>query len=517
MWWQLDEKILEESKRLIRQHETYAKSIHDENTRRKRRSSGDPELLPVRRPGVWRFAPGFDPYIVRSRHARVAHALTRRLKDKTYAPMPPAGFEVPKAAGKSRTVSTFQIVDEVISRHVFQSLMQKNLARLSGRAYAYRADRGTHDAVSYISREFKRHHRLFVAEYDFTQFFEKVNHEFLLETLDTLEISRTELEQHIIEKFITTPYPYLHPNNKGEQAPARERGFPQGTSLSLFLANVAASELDRALERLGVGFVRYADDTLIWSNDYGRINEAAAALYEAADRIGSPINFEKSPGIRLLQNHSSNRMEIVSTSNVDFLGHSLGLRKILMKDSSGTKIRKRINQLIYDNLLREPLQETQNLERVTGVDKDYITLIWQLRRYLYGPLSEKEVRRYQQGALPPLSFKGVMSFFPLLEDDDNLKELDSWIATQVWLALQKRTRLLRNNVSQLPDPHYFTKRDLIGFQTWSQRTNAPIDLRMPSVRKIATAIKRAVSTHGFGVVTQNAPLYHYDDEITLSS
>jgi hypothetical protein len=42
-------------------------------------------------------------------------------------------------------------------------------------------------------------------------------------------------------------------------------GIPQGTSISLFLANVAAYALDRRLETLGVGFVRYADDTIIWS------------------------------------------------------------------------------------------------------------------------------------------------------------------------------------------------------------------------------------------------------------
>jgi len=42
-------------------------------------------------------------------------------------------------------------------------------------------------------------------------------------------------------------------------SPRRERGIPQGTSISLFLANVAPWDLDRSLERLGVSFVRYAD------------------------------------------------------------------------------------------------------------------------------------------------------------------------------------------------------------------------------------------------------------------
>lgn len=318
MWWELDQRIREASVRLIVEHETHAKAVHDENVRRRRRSTGTPDELKVRRPETWDLDPGFNPYMVRSRHERIAYAITEQLRDRSYSPRPSAGFRVPKPSGGERVVNTFQIADEVVSNRLLRSLTRKNLPRLSARAYAYRPDLGPHDAISYVSTEFAREHRLFVAEYDFSKFFDTVDHGFLLATLDTMGITRTPLEQYVIERFLESPEPYLSAAEKRIAKPPRKEGVPQGTSLSLFLANVAASELDRALERLGVGFVRYADDTLIWSTDYGRIGEAASILHEASSHIGSPINSEKSLGIRLLAKQETMHVEMSSTKHVDY-------------------------------------------------------------------------------------------------------------------------------------------------------------------------------------------------------
>lgn len=511
MWWHLDERIFAASQRLIAEHETYAKSVSDENKRRRRRSTVQPEKLATLRPSAWKLDPGFNPYKVRSRHVEIAQAVTERLRDRTYAPRRPAGFGVPKASGDDRIVSSFQIADEVVSNHLFRSLTRKNLPRFSARAYAYRPDLGPHDAISYISTEFAREHRLFVAEYDFSKFFDNVDHRYLFQMLDSMGISRTPIEQYVIERFLEAPEPYLDLESKEVDAQPRTQGIPQGTSLSLFLANVAASEIDRALERLGVGFARYADDTLIWSNDYGKIGAAASLLQEASLLIKAPINEKKSPGIRLLIKQETECAEIRSTKGVDFLGHQLELRQVRMKPASEERIKKRISKLIFTNLLLEPLNGTQDPKRLGSVDRDYVTLIWQLRRYLYGPLSENDIRRFQTGAIPPMSFEGVMSFFPLIEDGDNLRKLDEWISSQVWLALRKRARLLRRAGLAAALPHGLQKPELIGFTSFSTSTGDRLDLRMPSVRKVAMAISRAVSTHGVGVVSNRTPLYLYGE------
>lgn len=512
MWWRLDDRIFEASTRLIAEHETYAKSVSDENKRRHRRSTASPEELIVHRPAAWDFDPGFNPYKVRARHISIAQAVTERLRDRSYAPRPPAGFGVPKPSGEDRTVSTFQIADEAVSNYLLRSLTRKNLPRLSARAYAYRPDLGPHDAISYISTEFAREHRLFVAEYDFSKFFDNVDHRFLFQMFDSMGVTRTPLEEFVIRRFLEAPEPYLDLESKAIGAPQRTRGIPQGTSLSLFLANIAASGIDRSLERLGVGFARYADDTLIWSTDYGKIGAAASLLQEASLLIGAPINVEKSPGIRLLMKQEAKSAEMLSTKGVDFLGHRLELRQVRMKASSEQRIKKRISKLIFTNLLLEPLNGTQDPKRLATIDRDYVTLIWQLRRYLYGPLSESDIRRYQAGSIPPMSFEGVMSFFPLINDHNSLQELDEWISSQVWLALRKRARILGEVGLAAPAPHGLQKSELLGFRSFSTSTGDRLDLRMPSVRKIAKAISLAISTHGIGVVSNRTSLYLYGED-----
>ncbi|MCF3138282.1 hypothetical protein LRQ04_03335 [Paenarthrobacter sp. AR 02] len=433
-----------------------------------------------------------------------------KLKSGSYLPGRPAGFTVPKGNGEDRTVSTFAIADEVISKRLYSSLMRKNSSRLSGHAYAYRYDRTPHDAISHIRAEFGREQRLFVAEYDFSSFFDKISHDFLWNAIADLGVITTPLERSLIAAFLTSYPPSLDTENQVNPKP-RTQGLPQGTSISLFLANVAASQLDRSLERLGVGFARYADDTLIWSPNYEKVCDAAAALHSAADAIGSPINVAKSPGVRLLLPADAQTHEMSGTKRVDYLGHTLGLRSTQMKSTAVNRIKSRVQNLLFTNLLMEPLRGNQNLDRLTATDRDYATYIWQLRRYLYGPLSENQVRRFQRGSVPDMTFQGAMSFFPLVDHDSELETLDVWIATQTWLALKKRQKLLSSQTAKQPRMWGISLDELIRLQLPSDTTGQNVDLRIPSIRRIAGIIRTAVDTYGFGAAADGAQLYLYED------
>jgi hypothetical protein len=442
----------------------------------------------------------------------ITHAVTAKLRDGTYEPRQPLGFEVPKPSGGSRIVSAFQISDEVVSRRLLVALSEKNESRLSARAYGYRPRLSVHDAIAYVSAEFRRAHRLFVAEFDFSKFFDRVNHDSVRESLNKLGIVMTRGERALVERFLEAPEPALI----GEPAVSAPRlvGLPQGTSVSLFLANVVASELDRSLERIGVGFARYADDTLIWSDDYRRVTDAVAALYEASERIGAPINTAKSPGVRLLVPPGTEEAEMRKTYSIDFLGHTVSLRSIEMKQSVVRRIKRRVSDLLYDNLLREPLRGKQSAVRLTDTDRDYATFVWQLRRYMYGSLSEADVRRYQTGRIPPMSFKGIMSFFPLVDHADALRELDEWLAASVWLAMRKRQALLRAAGLPTPKPHGETKLSLVGWRSRSASTGDLVDLRLPSFQRVAGVINAAVTRYGLGVVSGGGVSdYHYGEPV----
>ncbi len=496
--WQ--NEILAEAAKLICRHETYARQLADEHRRRTRRTTAPVPLLIPRRPQYWSVADGFDPYLVRARCERIAHSIGSSIKSRAYTPFNPIVYRVPKSGGGLRDVSVFQVADNAISRRIFLSLMRKNKNLLSSRAYAYRSDVSAHDAIQFLTAELRGQARVFIAEYDFSKYFDNISHDYIWKTIQDRQFLITPAEKSIVESFLAAPA-----QNVAAYVPRlglpRSRGVPQGTSISLFLANVAAWDLDRALERLGVSFVRYADDTLIWSSDYSQVCRAVESLHEMSDRIGAPLNLQKSGGVRLLTRPDA-PAEIHSTNHVEYLGHSVSFSNLSIRERLLDKLRLRINKLVYFNLVREPLRRTQDPTRLGRVDKDYVTFIWQLRRYLYGDINEHSLRRLQRRGSSPRRFRGFMAFFPLVEEEQ-LKTLDRWILCQVCLALRKRAALLRaQGFTTLPEPHGRKCHELRNYTRKSTSTGGILDLRLPSLQRIGAVIRRAAQRHGVNRVAR---------------
>lgn len=499
----LRECIEQEASKLIRRFENYARQLADEHARRSRRTTASVEPLCVKRPAYWSIARGFDPFQARARSECIAHAISLRVARRDYAPCTPISHFVPKAGGGRREVCIFQVADSAVSRLFYDSLIEKNRARLSSRAYAYRRDVTAQDAIQYIAAELRGQSRVFVAEYDFSKYFDNISHEYLERILTDQQFLCTKAEKAVIDSFLRIA-PLSADVYVATSSQPRERGIPQGTSISLFLANIAAWELDRSLEKLGVSFVRYADDTLIWSADYSQLCRAVESLHEMASRIGAPINLSKSGGIRLLV-PSNAPAELQRIESVEYLGHCISLSSVGIKAKAIRRIKERINELLYYNLIKEPQAGTQNRDRLQRVDRDYVTYLWQLRRYLYGDVSERRLRRFQAKGVPRRRFRGVMAFFPLLDDDEQLRQLDAWLVCQTFLALEKRTHLLRElGFDRLPEPHGLSCEELAGYIRISVRTGGSLDLRIPSFRRIAQVVRQAARQYGTASVARTS-------------
>lgn len=494
----------------IRAHERRRRRAHAETVRRQRRSAVPLPILATRRPEYWDYHPSHDPYHVRARAAAIGHAVSAAIKGGDYTPFPPAGFEVLKPGGGTRTVATFSIADEVISKRLYTSLLGKNRGRFSARSYAYRKDLGVHDAIVHMQAEWSNEHRLFVAQYDFADYFGSIDHEHIWSTISLLGMAITRTERRLLRAFLEAPLPVMLPSTMPTVVAPRERGVHQGTTISLLLANIAATPIDREFERLGVSFARYADDIVIWSRDYNALNRAVDELHRFAEQARCPINHTKSAGVHLLTRPEAGLAELTTTHALDFLSHRVGLRSIAIADRSLDAVKRSVRVFIYNHLLREPLQGTQQLRRLRGgLDRDYLALMWELRRYLYGSLSEEQLRRLLRGPLPPMiSLGGILGRHPMINDVQQLQRFDSWMATQVWLALRKRARLLGASVPGKPDPWGFTQAQLAAFQTHSSG-GARVDGRLPSSVRMAELVRRAVRAHGTRVATHTASLYHW--------
>ncbi len=506
----LENLIGEEAQKLITRYELYAKHLAEEMERRGRRTTSPVPKPIVQRPEYWIASPGFDPFKVRARLPSVVHSVARSLLSGTYRPRPPALYEVDKSPPEKRGISVFQVADNAVSKMVYKSVLRKNRPLLSARSYAYRDDVGAVHAVQYMTREMRGQQRLFVAEYDFRKYFDAISHAHLLQLMDDPTIIMTALERHVLMAFLqsTPPSPIAVYDERSTER--RDVGVPQGTSVSLLLANMAAMPLDRSLEQLGVGFVRFADDTVIWSHDYGRICEAANVIREASAAIGPAINLEKSDGISLLMYRGElANAEMKAKDNVAFVGHRIHRDKVSLGVKVSKAVHRRVTSLLRDNLLRALQDGSQDLSRVSSTtDRDYVVYVLQLRRYLYGDLSESQLRRYLRGGIPPRRFKGLMSFFPLIDDHDQLMQLDAWIVNQTWMALRRRAILLASlGVTTLPAPHGLSPNELS--RHLHPGSTGPIDLRLPSLRRMSALVHKVSARFGPTAVRSGPSPYDY--------
>ncbi len=115
-----------------------------------------------------------------------------------------------------------------------------------------------------------------------------------------------------------------------------------------------------------------------------------------------------------------------------------------------------------------------------------------------------------------MSFEGVMSFFPLVNDQRALAELDAWLEVHAWLAMRKRAALLTDARLPAPKPHGFSKSDLAGWRTISSETGEPVDLRLPSFSRISGVIRSAVTLYGLNPVSRSGISdYHYGEPAEL--
>lgn len=429
----LDEEIRSaietEAKKLGLRFHAYHNALEIEHQRLVKQLKNPPDKL-VLKPREWDIDQKFNPFYVMKHSKAIAMSVAKKIVGQSYAPNSPFIKTVAKAGGGVREISVYQIPDAAVSTHLYRSLLRKNRHRFSGYSYAYRDDRNAHFAIQDISVDLAEVSRIFVAEFDFSKFFNSIRHDYLFAQFDQNGFSISSRDAHIIKAFL------------GDSGV----GVPQGTSVSLFLANLVCWKLDKRLEEEGLRFARYADDTVIWTSDYGKISRAVEIISEFSTQTGVSINAAKSKGIRVLCPDTmpcefSNR-----TSNIEFLGYSVSVRSIGIKDASVQKIKRHINYLLYKNLI-QPLRGAilQSLQiPANDKDADLLSVLMSIRRYLYGNLSEEYIARFLSGGSGRLFYKGVMSFYPLITDKLQMQNLDGWLVNQVWKAVQLRGRLLQN-------------------------------------------------------------------------
>jgi len=217
---------------------------------------------------------------------RLLPKLRRELLSERYRPGDVRRVWIPKPGGGQRGLGIPNVVDRWVQQAVLQVLEPLFEPGFHSSSHGFRRDRGAHTAIAEAKRYVEQGHGI-VVDLDLAKFFDRVNHQRLLNRLgQRVSDGRIlKLVHRMLKAKVVMP--------DGTRV-STEEGTPQGGPLSPLLSNVVLDELDWELERRGLHFVRYADDTNIFVRSWRaghRVLESTRRFIEG--RLRLKLNEEK--------------------------------------------------------------------------------------------------------------------------------------------------------------------------------------------------------------------------------
>lgn len=259
---------------------------------------------------------------------RNIQTLIQKIRDHTYVPQPVKSLYIPKfnEDDEWRELGLPAVADKVVQAallHVVEPLAEKLFLDTS---YGYRPGKGHYRAIKRVDHNLQYENRKWVVHRDIDNFFDTIDHNRLLSQFADL-VGGEPLLIELVALWCRMGI--VDRNGRWRNV---EAGIRQGQVISPLLANLYLHPLDKFVEELNVGWVRYADDFLIQC----RNSQEAKAIRE----------FLQNP-LSLRLNKDSN-----SISHIDrgftFLGVHFHKDTRCIAEEKMKKIKKKIFWLLSD-------------------------------------------------------------------------------------------------------------------------------------------------------------------------
>jgi hypothetical protein len=326
----------------------------------------------------------------------------------------------------------------------------------------------------------------------------------------------SEAERVAINAFLEHSYCHVSEYQFG-LFDVRDAGVPQGSSLSLFLSNAAAHDLDLSLERQNGSFVRFADDVVAVTHSYRDALAVAEQFRSHCRDAGLKINYDKSPGIMIFGGGPEvegrdfvididDGALVESIDYIDYLGHRITAKGVGLPDKAIKRIKRRVAEIIYTHLFlhrRGPAGAFNSARVGAGFfDWDLVTCVNELRAYIYGGLREAQIEAFLNTNTKLPHVRGLMGFLPLSTSVSQLKELDGWLLNVIKRAQRERIKVLTGFGCAMP---VLTKNQIIS-GSWYNYGLIQNDMRLPSFVRAWRASRKYYRRYGLSGI--QPPTYY---------
>lgn len=287
----------------------------------------------------------FMPYFIEHEEE-----IRKSVLEGKYKPQPTRRVEIPKEDGTMRKLGIPTVLDRVIQQSIAQVLSPIYEPQFSENSFGFRPNRSQHKAIRKAQKYIQEGYIEGIS-IDLEKYFDTVNHSKLIQILsETIKDGRV----------ISLIHKYLNAGVMNEEVyEATEEGFAQGGNISPLLSNIMLDVLDKELERRGLRFVRFADDTIIFVKSR-----------KSAERVSEGITEFIEKKLKLKVNQD--KTKVGKATQMKYLGFSFYI-------ASGRNVRIRIHPISIkkmENRIREITKRNNG--------HGYRRLKEELRKYIVG-------------------------------------------------------------------------------------------------------------------------------------